>query len=684
MKVLPTRLIKLLLFFLFLNNTSNANTVDSLIQLSESSNLNDKANGLLELSKYYYSTDPKKSSDYYNQFLEIDIQSFEASEFRSLIASQAEFLKTSFKNQEAIEVLNDAIARARLLKDSSSLALMHQLITPHFYYTFNYDSCEYHLNEALKIYRGFKDTSKLGLLVIRKSGVQYAKGDYEKAIQYAFEATELFKIAKDEKQLGIAYLQLGNIFYFLKDHNEAKQYYQLSSTAFLSDNNEYGHFQALSNLSLVKTRLGEFRESIESQLKALKHFEENGYELEKGNSFRYLSLAYFGIKKYDSAAYFNDLAMASDQITKHTIGYSEGCLMKAKLLKIEKNYNDALTCANKAFFLADSISIIEVKKMVANELSIIHESLGNIDSSLKYLKIHLNLKDSLDLDPEKLKDYAMMHQFKIEEAEFNLALSRERELMHEEINRKRELQLITAIAVAIVSISLLFLAIIIILRNKKLTKELAEQQNRIKEELVIKESLLSEIHHRVKNNLQVISSMLSLQSQYINDAELKKVIDDCKNRITSMSLIHESLYQKIDVEQALFGSYVKNLIPRLIDTYQIDENKIKLKMDIKEVSLTLDESIPCGLIINEIVTNSLKHAFPEDKNGEIYISLVQEAGTITLNISDNGVGLNKETAFNQQNSFGFLLIDTLANQLEAKLTLDTSKGVNYQISWQSK
>src|SRR5690606_14155077 len=145
----------------------------------------------------------------------------------------------------------------------------------------------------------------------------------------------------------------------------------------------------------------------------------------------------------------------------------------------------------------------------------------------------------------------------------------------------------------------LFVTIYYLLKNRKLNKSLNIQSAQLSEDLKVKESLISEIHHRVKNNLQVINSMLSLQNQYVNDDSLKKIIEDCKARIISMSLIHESLYRKKDFKEAFFSNYIKELLPRLISTYGTDQNKIHLNMDIEPIKLSLDDSLPCGLLINE-------------------------------------------------------------------------------------
>jgi two-component sensor histidine kinase len=144
---------------------------------------------------------------------------------------------------------------------------------------------------------------------------------------------------------------------------------------------------------------------------------------------------------------------------------------------------------------------------------------------------------------------------------------------------------------------------------------------KIERSLREKEVLLKEIHHRVKNNLQVISSLLHLQSRHIKDKEALELFDDSRNRIYSMSLIHESLYSSRDLARIDFAGYVRTLTRDLFRSYRVSPNDIKLNMEIKDVFLNVNTGIPCGLIINKLVTNCLKHGFPDGMRGEIQIGL---------------------------------------------------------------
>jgi len=209
-------------------------------------------------------------------------------------------------------------------------------------------------------------------------------------------------------------------------------------------------------------------------------------------------------------------------------------------------------------------------------------------------------------------------------------------------------------------------------------KKLVEEK--IKQSLQEKEVLLKEVHHRVKNNLQVISSILNLQSSYVKDAGTLNILKESQNRIKSMAFIHESLYQTKDFSSINFSEYVVNLSNNLIHSYSNFEYEIKLNLDIQNVFLNLDLAIPCGLIINEIISNALKYAFVEKQNdGEISIEMKTEDENLILKLSDNGAGLPKNIDFRNTESLGLQLVVTLTEQLNGTIELDTTNGTAYTI-----
>ncbi len=214
--------------------------------------------------------------------------------------------------------------------------------------------------------------------------------------------------------------------------------------------------------------------------------------------------------------------------------------------------------------------------------------------------------------------------------------------------------------------------------------KLAEQQ--IKASLSEKEVLLREVHHRVKNNMQVISSLLSLQSGQIKDREYADKFNDSRNRIRSMALVHEKLYQSKDMANIDFNDYVKTLANSLFSFYEILSRTISLEIDVEDIVLGVDTAIPCGLIINELLSNCLKHAFSNGKDGSITISFkkdkIEGKTSYELIISDNGVGIAESIDIKNTESLGLQLIMTLVeHQLQGRLNLIRTGGTKFIINF---
>jgi PAS domain S-box-containing protein len=212
-----------------------------------------------------------------------------------------------------------------------------------------------------------------------------------------------------------------------------------------------------------------------------------------------------------------------------------------------------------------------------------------------------------------------------------------------------------------------------------------QAEERIKASLKEKEVLLKEIHHRVKNNLQIISSLLNLQSGYIQDKQAGEMFKESRNRVKSMALVHEKLYQSKDLARIDFAEYVRHLTAHLLRSYGVNSHAIALKVNAEKVLLDIDTAIPCGLIINELVSNALKHAFPPGSEGEIRVDLHAEAdnpdgrGRLSLVVSDNGAGLPSQLDFRHTESLGLQLVSTLADQLEGTIELDRQEGTTFKI-----
>ena len=220
--------------------------------------------------------------------------------------------------------------------------------------------------------------------------------------------------------------------------------------------------------------------------------------------------------------------------------------------------------------------------------------------------------------------------------------------------------------------------------NEQLTVEIAERK-RVEEELKIslaeKETLLKEIHHRVKNNLQIIASLLNLQSQYIKDEKTLAVIRESQNRIKAMALIHEKIYQSKSLDRIDYGDYLEKITRSLFESYGISPKKIVMKINAKNIFLHIDKAIPCSLIINELLSNSFKHAFPNDHTGEVRIDVKLDGDTVRLLYSDNGIGLPESITLDRTESLGMRLISGLIQQLKGTVEIQRKEGTTFLIAF---
>jgi two-component sensor histidine kinase len=226
-------------------------------------------------------------------------------------------------------------------------------------------------------------------------------------------------------------------------------------------------------------------------------------------------------------------------------------------------------------------------------------------------------------------------------------------------------------------------------RVKKRTKdlfvvngELMQTNLNLEEFLQEKEVLLKEIHHRVKNNLQVIVSLLKMQARGLTDPETINALDNSKTRVQAMALIHEKLYQSKSLAKIDFGDYIKNLTTDLFRVYQRKLGAIQLDFQLDNIALGLDQAVPCGLILNELVTNAMKYAFPNGQKGTIWIELRDKPGQmLSLQVADDGVGIPTDFDIDKTKTLGLQLVNSLVSQLDGKLEVERSERTLFRISF---
>lgn len=219
--------------------------------------------------------------------------------------------------------------------------------------------------------------------------------------------------------------------------------------------------------------------------------------------------------------------------------------------------------------------------------------------------------------------------------------------------------------------------------NKKLKSEIyhrTKAQETIEQSIKEKEILLKELHHRVKNNLQIVSSLIYLQMRKEDDVEISNLLDDINNRIRSMSLIHENIYKSDTFDKIYLKDYVQSMVNELSIIYDVDLTNVQVLLEIDEIDLDIDKSILCGLIINEILMNSLKHAFPNNKKGIISITIEKHKKEYKINIKDNGIGLPIDFSIQKTKTLGIQLINNIVKQLNGTIQVRLKNPTEFIIT----
>jgi len=221
--------------------------------------------------------------------------------------------------------------------------------------------------------------------------------------------------------------------------------------------------------------------------------------------------------------------------------------------------------------------------------------------------------------------------------------------------------------------------------NVTLQKEIVQRQQaeeQLKASLEEKEMLVKEIHHRVKNNLTVISSMLSLQSMELRDERARRAFQDSQSRVHSVALIHEKLYLSSEIGRIQLADYIPDLAREIFDSNRADESRVGLKIEVEELDLGGDAAINCGLIVNELVINALKHAFSADQEGDIGVDMHRtEAGMLRLAVWNSGLSLPENLDLKQKKSLGLKLVDSLVSMLKGELEVRSGERTEFTVTF---
>ncbi len=481
------------------------------------------------------------------------------------------------------------------------------------------------------------------------------------------------------------------------------------------------------NLSMYKDAIRIFREKREA-----------GINMVRSNPYKYAVDA-FDFGRYFSANKQADSALHYYQIARGIVessnfengGYFLG-LIKGNMAEAfiqQEKYDEAIPLLKEHYVASLRVGNLESSAKTLNVLAYCEQRTGDIDNALRhlqavrqmsfpkqdnnilytntlYLSQTFGLLDQYDSAYWYSKKYIFMTDSiaATRDIKKSAQLSVSVELRHKEQIMQKALvqmhkqqqsaeknkQTLKWIITASVLLAISFIAVLVLLRQQSKSKQklknllVAHEQKTIEVEKSLheKEYLLKEIHHRVKNNLQIVSGILQLQAVHTKDRKIKYIMNESQNRIKSMALIHQMLYQNEDIRYIPFKQYLQKLSLQIMSALMVDSKKIKVNLIVEEIYFDVETAIPLGLIVNELISNAIKYAYPEDATGQIDIWLKNESDkNYSLIISDDGVGLPEDFNITTTKTLGLQLVNMLCKQLKSELSYRNYKGAEFTLKF---
>jgi two-component sensor histidine kinase len=504
------------------------------------------------------------------------------------------------------------------------------------------------------------------------------------------------EIRKQKKELGITdNVSFYDIYSNLGLYRVARNQYIMEVKPTIADNDSYGlakyHSKvgnylrldnsaptALSELKKAKAYLDVYLNDISIQKSEDEIFESDLLKAEiEGN----IGKCHVMLGEYEQAIPL--LESSIEVLDTSSKNSHKGEMVENTLYLADANLQlDRFLAAKRNLDIEfDNIGIQQVIKR-NSLLAAYYDRVENYKNSAMYYKRNERIKDSMAQKQSSIIKQQLVTIVANEDLENSQRLIEEQkrinELARSEMKAKDE-------RINLVFISLIFTLlgfaglVYAYLKSIKNQRLIAEQKHIIENALVEKDSLLKEIHHRVKNNLQMVSSLLSLQTKNTRSKAAIEALEEGKSRVKAMALIHQKLYQNDDLSVIEMQGYIESLINSVQSVYKKGGHNISITIDAEGTELDIDRAIPFGLILNELVSNSFKYAFPEnDENGKIYIHLRKNGDQGYFEYTDNGIGLPEDTEERTHSSMGIRLMNRLVNQLQSKLNIDKEgEGVRF-------
>jgi len=590
--------------------------------------------------------------------------------------------------------LDSAMALARAVELEEEVAISHLTLMQYHVFNANEDSSEWHYHQALLLPVVQDNPIHQSDFYMMKATVLKNQGNVKGAVEYFLNALALleqkgleesFEDESDQIDIKrsrcILHNNLANLYKDINDFHAAVVHYDRSYDILIALDEKAFAGTVLMNKASLYYDHSIYDTAYQLQTSA-KRLKEQGEASDRSLAMSDLNIGstLVGLGRFKEARQFIDGAMADFKEIENQAGLTNAFVTRGDLEIKMGNDRAAVRDCEEGKKLAVSAGNLDLQQKGCDCLFRAYKSLGDFKKSLENHEQLKLLSDSLrnDANTKYITQLEMQYDFDREE-ERRIAEEKETQILQDQKDKRNRRAFIILITLLVVSLIVGYLIYQNFRIKKKSETELSIKNEEISKALHGKELLLGEIHHRVKNNLQVISSLLRLQSRYIEDDAALNAISAGQSRVQSMALLHENLYQDDNFTGVNIQKYFDRLIDGLFSTLNISPDEIKLEKNIEPIELDIDSVVPIGLITNELITNSLKHAFDDQEFGLLKVMLYEQDEKLHLEVSDNGKGMSTDFFESKSTSFGHKLIKAFATKLKAELKVISEGGTTVKL-----
>ena len=682
-------LIILSLTFLF-SNLISITKIDSLEAILSEVNDEDRIPILNKLSSLFRNLNPDVSYDYAVQAYELSKKKNNKIGIVGSLNNIGHYFRKINDFDQAIANFQQALEICRKLKDDCDIANIYDNIGHIHWLSGDFSNALDYYKRSLGMFVALGDLRRQSMAYNNIGSVYFRLGIYDESMNNFLNSLSI-REEMDDPKICSTLNNLGNIYVRLCDYEKALEMYQrsLKYKRKLNKNPQ----STLNNIGNVYLKLNDYSKALQYLTEALIINEENEDEKRIASSLNNIAIVYEEKGRLDQAVDYYQKALDLKKKVGDTYGYANTSKNLGWISLTKKDYKQADFYFRQSLEIAKKIKARDLVKDNYDLLSQCYSAINDFENAYLYKKYCSNVRDSLFNEETSDKIAQYRTNFTIEKT------LREKEMLIKDNEIiKLQMEKIKSWWITLFLLVMFFIIFAILLyfninKKKKINKLLAETNENLRKEIEIrkitsnnlqsslkeKDVMLKEIHHRVNNNLQVISSILDLQSRSSTNKEFITMLRNTQNRIISMSLVQEKLYSSGDLALVDFNNYINSLIDYIYGTYEINPSRIKPVINVEDIHVNINTAIPCGLLINEIVTNAIKHGFNDNKKGEIFINMKKDKSEyLHLVISNNGVHLPDGINYENPISIGMELIRIMIIQLSADVELQKEKGVIYK------